>query len=1620
MTEELATAVAEEGALGAAAAAATTSVQTLESEPAAPRDEGPRGHWRLGFKVLGVRLLGMEDSRRRYQLRGHVSGGLTMTSRSVRTQDALVPLTLARELHVGPGSAVYAHLVSALEPADPAADPLAAATGTHGLTLELDELTDSGGWLPVGRVHLPWSRLLDMPHGQSREVFMRALDSPLDDSAACVLEIHNELLLQRLRSSPLPQLPAATAAAASIAADDGSHSARLALEISSVSLLATVRDVRAVRLDVQIGAGIFSSAVQSRHIPLDASGRSTSHWRRNLEIVRDSSAWLRLNTALRSSDESTSELSVAILGVGAAGVRRQIGVARHSLRRHLRSGRDVSNTALSILDARGAEVGLVWMTLEANAALEMVAPALAAPRALYESLAETEARSLRCAIRLQAFARGVITRAHKRRADINEGVTDMATVSVQVHELVASTSVAHGLASASVRLELCGLHLGVATPYRMLVGATARFGATLTALLPRGSLLFERCVTAMRTGGVCSLRAIVNVEPAKENAGVAASPAHSKMAEATLDLMELVRSGEDLVEHALSLKSYGTHQPYGATLSLSVAAVAALVEVARTERLPRPMGEVRTASALLAQRLRATLAVQARIRGRLARVRARKLRATAYHQLAAPGNEGTAARKSAIGIAYGDGSVSDEIFLSLAELKEAAGGGEADTPLESGTARRGRRGRMTTAGGGGGGGGGSRLPPDCELALEITLGELGGSGGDGEPLRRSPWIAAPTKGQAARLHGAPLVASSISVDYGSPARTILRDALFANTPSRSAVHVRLLARRVASDAGFYASELGVGSLNLLELAPHNDTTDAQSADLTIRGWGGQPVALVRVEASGLQVLRLLVQLNRMRDVGEHDRQPPELDVEAFSGDGGRRLSAAVAEGSPEGGAADGSGANGMPLDMVDAVSGRVLDAATGLASHCGSFRVCDFYSNPLPSQILEVLYGAPTLTSLDLSYCLGLARGGQGEDDAEPFAAALTHLHQLTRLDMCSCDLLDDGAALVVRATVASPESRIEVLRLRANRIGPAGVSALALALATTETLRELDLGDNLLGDEGLQRLCGGVEATASAAAPKGNRAKPPSPNRSPRRGRLSAAAAVARFSGAAAESSTSSSRTEADRRTGLAANRSLRLLMLSNNRIGAGSLRTLAVALEAHGGIEEIDMSVNPLEDEAASEKSNKEAIEAFGSALGSLKALSGVRLRHSHAPSDSLGLCISQVILGDADRGLRMINLQGSRLSAAGLRSIIEAVLPSRAAAAKGDAVGALPPPSVPPAASVEVLNLEGCLANARSSLDDLWSLVAHPLCPLRRLMLGLNQLDEEDGAKLGGALASNTSLHALDLSSNPLGGAGVSALARGLAVAVQRRSSALEHLGLDYCGAGVDGAVALAELLASSKCPITSLTLCANGLGAEGIRELAAAFGNGQRIGSQLRRLRLEDNRLDSEGAAESLARIAARGARLDTLRLRGNALSELHVSTLVRGVGSSSSLRTLDLADCAIGAAGLHALLEAARQQSMLRSLGLEGCSLGDGGAVTFANALELLGTLRFASVARNGIGVDGGRALAVAMEDCEALRALDVSGNPAILYHHSTRIRLAGLVRTARAGEANPLPSWDSA
>ncbi|XP_054077751.1 NACHT, LRR and PYD domains-containing protein 3-like isoform X2 [Rissa tridactyla] len=244
-------------------------------------------------------------------------------------------------------------------------------------------------------------------------------------------------------------------------------------------------------------------------------------------------------------------------------------------------------------------------------------------------------------------------------------------------------------------------------------------------------------------------------------------------------------------------------------------------------------------------------------------------------------------------------------------------------------------------------------------------------------------------------------------------------------------------------------------------------------------------------------------------------------------------------------------------------------------------------------------------------------------------------------------------------------------------------------------------------------------------------------------------------------------------------------------------------------------------------------------------------------------------------------------------------------------------------------------------------------HPSCQLQTLRVFRGELTSACGGDLATMLAINQNLRELDLGENELGDPGVQLLCEGLKhpscqlqmlrlchcqltsticgdlAAVLSTSQSLRELDLADNELGDPGVQLLCEGLKHPSCQLQTLRLCHCQLTSTICGDLAAVLSTSQ----SLRELDLADNELGDPGVQLLCEGLKHPSCQLQMLRLCHCQLTSTICGDLAAVLSTSQSLRELDLADNELGDPGVQLLCEGLKHPScQLQMLRLWNCML----------------------------------------------------------------------------------------
>ena len=312
------------------------------------------------------------------------------------------------------------------------------------------------------------------------------------------------------------------------------------------------------------------------------------------------------------------------------------------------------------------------------------------------------------------------------------------------------------------------------------------------------------------------------------------------------------------------------------------------------------------------------------------------------------------------------------------------------------------------------------------------------------------------------------------------------------------------------------------------------------------------------------------------------------------------------------------------------------------------------------------------------------------------------------------------------------------------------------------------------------------------------------------------------------------------------------------------------------------------------------------------------------------------------------------------------------------------------------------------APRGIADLVARVGHNDASLQSLCLMRGrQFDDAAASQLCEALAANTVLRELSISSHAVGPAAAAAFARMLAANTSLRSLDLGNSSfgdevrlcwaeLWYESASQNAATACTGLPACLPAPQLLFPLpCVVRL--QGL----AALAPGIAASASLRQLNLERKGITAAGCAAMAAALLAGngsscpavGGGIEELLLGHDSIGGEGLAAVLEGFSSrrksgAGSLRSLDLSGCGLegsaGAAALAAALQPGGGLHGLLTLRLDGNEVGPSGVAALAPALGSAASLQQLHLQSCSLGSDGAAALAAALP--ADLTVLDLSGN----------------------------------
>ncbi|XP_037116568.1 uncharacterized protein LOC119128357 isoform X2 [Syngnathus acus] len=495
------------------------------------------------------------------------------------------------------------------------------------------------------------------------------------------------------------------------------------------------------------------------------------------------------------------------------------------------------------------------------------------------------------------------------------------------------------------------------------------------------------------------------------------------------------------------------------------------------------------------------------------------------------------------------------------------------------------------------------------------------------------------------------------------------------------------------------------------------------------------------------------------------------------------------------------------------LSKKSCEALASVLSSPGSLRELDLGWNDLRDDGLEALAAGLAKPQCTLQV-LRLESCNLSKKSCEALASVLSSSRTLSHLDLSENKLCDHGVEALA-AGLAKPQCTLQVLKLENCKLSKKSCEALASVLSSPGSLRELDLSQNKLCDDGLEALAAGLakpQCTLQVLVLWNCKLSKKS---------CEALASVLSSPGSLRELDLGCNDLCDDRLEALAAGLAkpqctLQVLKLERCELSKKSCEALASVLSSPGNLRELDLSSNGLCDDGLEALAaglakpqctlqvlelqncelSKKSCEALASVLSSSRTLSHLDLGWNDLHDDGLEALAAG--LAKPQCTLQVLGLMGCQLSKKSCEALAS-VLSSPG--------------------SLRELDLSGNKFHDNDGLEALAAGLAKPQCTLQVLRLRSCKLSKKSCEALASILSSSRTLRELDLSWNDLHDHGLEALAAGLA----KPQCTLQVLRLVRCKIGTRGCVSLAKALRSNPSHLQQLNLRGNNIGEEGKRAL-----------------------------------------------------------------------------------------------------------------------------------------------------------------------------------------------------
>ncbi|XP_076120696.1 NACHT, LRR and PYD domains-containing protein 12-like [Alosa pseudoharengus] len=546
----------------------------------------------------------------------------------------------------------------------------------------------------------------------------------------------------------------------------------------------------------------------------------------------------------------------------------------------------------------------------------------------------------------------------------------------------------------------------------------------------------------------------------------------------------------------------------------------------------------------------------------------------------------------------------------------------------------------------------------------------------------------------------------------------------------------------------------------------------------------------------------------------------------------------------------------------------------------------------------------------------------------ELVAPLLQSPNSLIELDLSNNDLRDFGVQLLSKG-LSSPHCKLQTLRLAGCKLTDKSCELVASVMQSPNSLIELDLSDNDLGDYGVELIYNGLSSPHCK----------------------------------------------------------LQVLRLADCKLTDKSCEIVASVLQSPNSLIELDLNYNNLRDSGVQLISK--GLSSTHCKLQTLR-LADCKLTYKscelvasvlQSPSSLIELNLSYNVLRDCGVQLISNGLSSPHCKLQTLR------VPEKSCdvVASGNVLEAqkrmylfLQSPN-----SLIELNLSYNILRD-SGVQLLSKGLSSPQCKLQTLRLADCKLTDKSCEIVASVLQSPNSLIELDLNYNNLRDSGVQLISKGLS----STHCKLQTLRLCKCGISGDGYICLALALMLNPSHVKELDMSNNNPGKSAQKLLCATLEDPHH---KVEALQLADCKLTYK-SCELVASVLQSPSSLIELNLSYNVLRDCGVQLISNGLSSPHcKLQTLSLDNCSIGEEGFTALASALRSNpSHMRQLYLEGSKAGDSGVKHLSSLLEdpncKLATLDLQNCS---IGEEGFTALASALRSNPShMRQLGLGGSKA--------------------------------